>query len=272
MISLDWKNRLKIDTEDFVRRKLIQGEYDIDIVYNAYPRRVENRVPSEVIVFVAKTLSSYINKESHKFIDFYNYLWDEKGENGRIIFTYIMKVITKKDPQLYLDYLKNILASSDDINSITGLLNKAVAPIFKKNPQKNIDILYCWLNINNPQLHKGVITLFLKIGKDDPSLLNIVFKKMERGWLYPNSHTLKDSTFFLKSTYKISPDFYFSVYDNYHNSRNPVFVEILCNSLCPIKEEESRNKLIMYVETWKMSGNVRIKKAALAGLKTIKRK
>jgi len=46
MISLDWQERLKMDTQDFVKRKLPKGKYDIDIVYNAYPQRTgKTRLP-----------------------------------------------------------------------------------------------------------------------------------------------------------------------------------------------------------------------------------
>jgi len=258
MISLDWKERLKIDTEDFVSRKLIRGDFDIDIVYNAYPKRIDNKIPSEVVVYVAKILSRLITKDSEKHIDFYTYLWNKKGDNGRIIFTYIMKAVVKKKPQLFLDYLKNILAKSDDLNNISALLNKAVFPVVKKDPKKNIDLIYNWLNIDNPDLHKGILNLFIKVGKEDSSLITYVFRKMERGWLYPTTHTLRDSTLFLKSIYKIDPDFYFSVYDNYHNSRNPVFVEILCHALSPVKEEPARQRIEEYMELWSKSGNAKI--------------
>ena len=45
MISLDWKERLKKDTIDFAERKLPAHDYDIDIIYNAYPQRIDNKIP-----------------------------------------------------------------------------------------------------------------------------------------------------------------------------------------------------------------------------------
>lgn len=272
MISLDWKERLKLDTEDFVSRKLPQGDFDIDIVYNAYPKRVENKIPSEVITFVAKILVSKIAKNLDQYLNFYNYLWEKKGENGRQIFVHIMKTALHRKPVIFLDYLKKVLANCKDLTEINALFNKAIAPNFKNDNKKNIDLIYNWLSIDNPELHKGIINLFLKVAKSDPSLLKHIFQKMERGWLYPNPHTIKNSVQFLKATYKIDPEFYFSVYDNYKGSRNPVFVEILCHSLVPISQAEPHNLIYSYLENWHKSGNIRIKKSAVSGLKTMKKK
>lgn len=271
MISLDWKERLKIDTEDFVKRKLPMNNYDIDIVYNAYPKRVDNKVPGEVITFVAKNLSGYIGKEIDKYIPFLEYLWENKGENGHQIFIRIMKNAVKRKPDVFVDYLRNILATCNDKSEIKALV-KTLTPLFKKEPKKYIDILYGWLSIDNPELHKAIINTFITVVKDNKSLLKYVFQKLEREWLYPTPYTIRNSILFLKAIYKISPEFYFSVYDNYRCSRNPVFVEILCGALNQIKEEDYYQKIYQYLTNWSKSGNVKIKKAALAGIKQIHKK
>ncbi|MBW6516597.1 MAG: hypothetical protein K0B81_08315 [Candidatus Cloacimonetes bacterium] len=272
MISLDWKQRLKMDTEDFVSRKIPQGDFDIDIVYNAYPKRIDNKIPSEVITFVAKILASKIAKNMDQYLNFYDYLWYKKGENGKQIFVYLMKTAIHRKPAIFLDYVKKVLATSKDVTDINAVLNKAVVPLFKKESKKYLDIIYNWLSLDNPDLHKSIINLFIKVAKNDPTLLKYIFQKMERGWLYPNPHTIKNSVQFLKATYKIDADFYFSVYDNYKGSRNPVFVEILCHALNPISEPEPYNRIVGYLENWQKSGNIRIKKAAATSLKTMKKK
>ena len=272
MISLDWKERLKLDTEDFVARKIPQGEYDIDIVYNAYPKRIDNKIPAEVITLVAKILTAKIARNMEQYTNFYNYLWEKKGENGKLIFVYLMKTALHRKPAVFLDYVKKVLVNCTNASDINALFNKAIVPLFKKENKKHLDVIYNWLSIDNSELHKGIINLFLKVSKSDPSLLKYLFQKMERGWLYPNPHTVKNSVHFLKATYKIDPQFYFSVYDNYKGSRNPVFVEILCHALNPIKEEEPSQRIYGYLENWHKSGNIRIKKAATAALKTMKKK
>ncbi len=271
MISLDWKERLKIDTEDFVKRKLPMNNYDIDIVYNAYPKRVDNNVPADVISFVAKTLSGYIGKEIDQYTPFLEYLWDNKGENGHQIFIRIMKSAVKKKPEVFVDYLRKILTTSHDKSEIKALV-KTLIPLLKKEPKKYIDTLYSWLAIRNTELQKAIINTFLIVVKDDNTLMKYVFQKMEREWLYPTPYTIRNSIMYLKAVYKISPEFYFSVYENYKCSRNPVFVEILCGSLNPIQGEEYYQKICEYLNNWSQSGNIRIKKAANAGLKLMKKK
>ena len=74
MISLDWKERLKKDTIDFYERKLPQKDYDIDIIYNAYPERIDNKIPQAVITFVGKNLAAKLAKNADKYYDFFDYL------------------------------------------------------------------------------------------------------------------------------------------------------------------------------------------------------
>lgn len=272
MISLDWKERLKLDTVDFVARKIPQGDFDIDIVYNAYPKRVDNKIPSEVITFVAKNLAVKIGRNLDKYYCFYDYLWEKKGENGKVIFAYLMKKALKRKPTVFLDYLRKVLSSSDNYSDINTVLNKALLPLMKIESKKYIDIVFEWLNINNPELHKAVINLFIKIVKHDTSLLKYVFRKLERQWLYPNPHTIKDSISFLKASSKIDPAFYYSVYGDYKGSRNPVFVEILCNALNPVDDSSEAEKITEYLLTWQKSGNIRIKKAAVSALKSFKKR
>lgn len=270
MITLDWKQRLIVDTEDFVNRKLPQNNYDIDIVYNAYPKRVDNKVPNEVINFVAKTLSARIGKNIDRHVGFLDYLWENKGEPGNLIFTHLMKTALAKKPELFVDYLIKRLTGCSDAAVVKSLL-KTIMPLIKKEPKKYVDILCNMLTIHNPVLHKAIINLLLVIVKDDTAMMKYIFQKMERGWLYPSPYTINNSTLYLKAIYKINPEFYFNVYDNYKGSRNPVFVEILCNALNPIQEDEYYDKVFEILTNWSKSGNVRIKKAALAGLKIMKR-
>jgi hypothetical protein len=272
MISLDWKERLKLDTVDFVSRKLPQGDYDIDIVYNAYPKRVDNNIPSEVIVFVGKTLAGKLTKKFEEYIGFYDYLWDKKGENGRLIFAYVMKSATRRKPDLFLEYLLKKMKGCRNYTDINLVLNKAVFPLLKKDGKKYIDLVYNWLEMDNSELHKAIIGLFIKAAKNDPSLLGYIFHKMTGQWLNPKSYTVRDSIQFLKASYKIDPNFYFSVYDDFKKSRTPIFVDILCHAVIPVKEPEAAKMIYDCLNNWTKSGNVRIKKAAASGLKLLKKK
>ncbi|HCX73926.1 MAG TPA: hypothetical protein DHM37_09430, partial [Candidatus Cloacimonas sp.] len=104
MISLDWKERLKKDTLDFYQRKLPQKDYDIDIVYNAYPERIDNKIPQAVITLVGKTLASKLAKNADQYVEFYDYILKHKGEYGYIMFAYLMAKAVKKNPDFFLPY------------------------------------------------------------------------------------------------------------------------------------------------------------------------
>ncbi len=271
MISLDWKDRLTIDTEDFVNRKLPQKNYDIDIVYNAYPKRVDNKIPAEVIKYVGKTLGSKIGKNIDQYEEFLDYLWEQKGTNGHLIFMHLMRIALVKKPDIYIDHLKKKVANCSDASEMKALI-KTIMPLLKKNPKTYIDKLFEWLHVGNTLMQKEIIKAFIKAVKDDPELARYVFQKMERGWLYPNPYTIKTSSQYLKAISKIDPNYYYSIYENYKTSRNPVFVEILCEGLSPIEDPTAREKIEQYVINWTKSGNVRIKKAALSATKILNKK
>jgi len=115
MISLDWKDRLKKDSEEFFFYNIQKQDYDIDLIYNAYPKRVDNKIPREVVTLVAKTMASKLSKSPKEFNDFYSYLWNEKGENGKIAFVTIMSKIVKKDPVYFIKFCGELLLKEKDI-------------------------------------------------------------------------------------------------------------------------------------------------------------
>ncbi|MCB5231250.1 MAG: hypothetical protein WCX83_05615 [Candidatus Cloacimonas sp.] len=272
MITLDWKERLKLDTEDFVERKLPEGDYYIDIVYNAYPKRVDNKIPSEVINFVSKILTSKIAKTAKDYIPFYDYLWNDKGDYGRQIFIYIMRTVVKRDPEFFLDYLHKNIKKDPGSAEVKALLRRAVAPLMTSEGKKYIDTVFNWIGIDDVELHKSIINLMVKACKDDPTLIKNIFQKVERGWIYPTDHTLRDSSTFLKAISKIDQEFYISVYDNYKNSRNPVFIEILSSSLMAIEDPKAIERLLGYFENWSQSGNIRVKKAGQVGVRYLRKR
>jgi len=163
MISLDWKDRIEIDTIDFVERKLPKNDYDIDIIYNAYPERIDGKIPKEIISFTAKIIASKISKNIDKYMEFYKYLWDKKGENGRIIAVYIVaKGITKKKP-VFIDFTKEILFSADNIHDTSLVLDKIVYPILKKDYSHNIDKIFEWLKDGKEPVKLGIAKLLITL-------------------------------------------------------------------------------------------------------------
>ncbi|MCF7857808.1 MAG: hypothetical protein K9N07_00585 [Candidatus Cloacimonetes bacterium] len=266
MISLDWQKRLKKDTQDFVERKLPDGDYDIDIVYNAYPQRIDGNIPNAVITLVAKTLAAKIYKDADKHFDFYDYILKNKGEHGSMIFSYIMARAIKKQPVLFLNYLEEILFKTDDQKLSNLVIDKAIYPLLKKNTLEHIDLIINWIKKDNEMLEVSIFKLLRKLISSDTNLIKPIFNKLESSWLYATPNIIKLNSKFLKAIYKKDPDFYLKVFQNYKNTRNPIFTEILCEAICCY--DKSIQKIC---DNWSHSGNINVKKMGLHGQKLLLR-
>ncbi|HNX00221.1 MAG TPA: hypothetical protein PLE74_07250 [Candidatus Cloacimonadota bacterium] len=267
MISLDWKERLMKDTEDFIQSKLPKGDYSFEIIYNAYPQRIGTHVPKEVITLVAKKMADLLVKVSENHMDFYLALWKNKGENGRLAFVYIISKLITKKTEVFTQLLEKVIYMSPEQPEIALLLDKAFLPIMKKNFSANLQLIFKWLNADNEHIQMNAAKLLSRICKMYPEQLEPIFHKMENTWLNASPGMTKANIFFLKSLYAIDANYYQSIYPKYRNSRDPYVVEILCNSImCHTPEMEE------IIENWTHSGNAKLKKAALIGYKAIKRK
>ncbi|MCF7794026.1 MAG: hypothetical protein K9N09_09580 [Candidatus Cloacimonetes bacterium] len=267
MISLDWKERLVRDTEDFIERKLPAGDYDIDIIYNAYPQRIDNNIPHAVITLVGKTFGSKLNKKYDKYMPFYDYLTHEKGENGRMIFAYIMARAVKKKPDLFIPYIEKFLITTEDQKSCNLVIDKTIFPLMKKFPMRYLDLVVNWIKKDNEILTLSLQKMLIKLMKYNPDVIEPLISKLETSWLYASPNMIKLNYHLIKAIYKIDPDFYLKIYQNYKNTRNPVFAEILCNALCCYNDT-----LQEICDNWARSGNVKLKKIGLHGQKIIKKK
>lgn len=266
MISLDWKERLKKDSIDFYERKLPQKDYDIDIIYNAYPQRVDNKIPQAVLTLVAKTIAGKISKNADQYLDFYDYIYTHKGENGKIIFAYLIAAACKKKPDEIVQYLKEKLFTIDDQKEANLLMDKAIFPLLKKQPQKYLPLVLDWLKQDNPIFIAALEHLLLKFIKYDKTQIKPIFSKLETAWFSPSHEIVMLSYHFLKQAYKLDKDFYFQAFQAYQNTRNPDFAGILCEAIV------CHNEVIeQMVEKWSRSGNIKLKKIGLHGQKLLKR-
>ncbi len=266
MISLDWKERLTHDVDEFYETKLLNKNYDIEIVYNVYPIRVHNAIPKEVIVFVAKELATKIGKNNTEYIDFYNSLWDEKGTNGKVCFIQLISRYIKRNPDFYLPVVEAKL-KDDDTAMVHLLLEKTILPLMKKNPQTYLNLIYKWLKTDNSDLQLNLIKLLLKFSKSEDTYLSEILEKLKYSWLFGSEATIKSATYFLKNVSSIDNKLYISFFIKNKNTHDPSLVEIMCGSLNKYQEE-----LLPIVEQWTKSGNARLKKAAITGHKYLIRK
>ena len=267
MISLDWQERLKMDTQDFVERKLPMGNYDIDIVYNAYPQRIDGNIPNAVITLVGKTIAAKIYKEADKYFDFYDYILKKKGEHGGMIFAYIMARAIKKQPVLFLNYIEDFFFNTKDQKICNLVMDKAIYPLLKKDALVHIDLILNWVKKDNKMLEESIFKLLSKLIGMDAKLIEPIFKKLETSWLYATPNIVKLNSKFLKAIYKKDKEFYLNVYKNYQTTRNPIFAEILCEGICCYNDN-----IQTICDTWSHSGNIRVKKIGLHGQKLLKSK
>jgi hypothetical protein len=267
MISMDWKERLRRDSEDFFRNKIPGGFYDIEIIYNAYPLRVNNKVPYEVISFVGKLIASRIAHQPEEYVAFCDYIFLHKGENGKIIFAYIMTRALKKSPDFFFPYLEKKLFNLKDTKIATLIVDKALSPLLKENPEKYQKTLIKWAKNDHPSLTFAIQKIITRIMQSHPQNIPDIFHQLESGWLYAGEQVIKLNIAVLKAIYKINPEFYFEIYGRYKNTREPIFAEILTSAIM-----DYHDNIFNAVSHWSQSGNVKLKKFGVHGLKIANRK
>ena len=266
MIPLDWKERLQRDTDDFLKRKLPAGEFDIDYIYNAYPERIDGKIPKEVITFVSKAIAAHVAKNPTAHAGFIDYLWSKKGEHGKMAAPYILQRLMKRHANAYIDKVRQYLGTANE-QEANFLLDKTILPLLKNEPETYLDTVVKWLKLKGMAPKKAVVKQLVKLCKQDPFMLPIVFKRLEMQWLYADEDMIKVNIEFMKAVSKIDPDFYASVYAKYSHTRQPEFVEILSGAVVLYNPE-----MESAFANWVQSGNARLKRAAILGQKLLKRK
>ncbi|MCF7911549.1 MAG: hypothetical protein K9M99_03395 [Candidatus Cloacimonetes bacterium] len=267
MISMDWKERLRRDSDDFFKNKIPVGFYDIEIVYNAYPLRINNKIPNEVIAFVGKKIASKIADQPTEYIKFYDYLFDHKGETGKILFAYIITRALQKSPDIFFPYLEKKLFTLKDAKLAVLIVDKAICPLVRKEPTKYQNIIISWAKIDHPSLTLSMQKIITSIMQTHPENIPEIFHHLESGWLNAGEPVIKMNIAVMKSIYKINPDFYYKIYGHYQNTREPIFAEILTGAIMDYHPD-----IETAVTHWSQSGNTRLKKYGMHALKLINKK
>ncbi|PID28922.1 MAG: hypothetical protein CSB55_02320 [Candidatus Cloacimonadota bacterium] len=269
MIILDWKNRLTEDTNDFFERKLSANDYEFEIIYNAYPQRQHGKIPKEVVTFVAKILAERISKKPDEYLDFIKFCRDNKGENGKIMFTVIVSKTMKQDADMIFSLLNEKYLEEKDTGSLALINDKLILPLLKKNLFPYLENVISWFRSGGAEQKKQIIKMLIKLCKISEDNLSAVFNRMESLWLYADKdrEAIDAHADFLKSIGKINKNFYLEIFARYSLTRTPVFIEILCGSVNFFDES-----LYQLAEHWAESGNSRIKKSAVIAQKILKRK
>ncbi len=122
MITYDWQQRLRQDTLDFLEHKIPAKDYDFEIIYNAYPERVNGEVPQPVITYVAKEMRKVIQNDPDTYIDFLLFIQKKKGDNGKKIFNYVLSKVMLKHPGEYDEIFKKAITDTHDKSEIKKYL------------------------------------------------------------------------------------------------------------------------------------------------------
>jgi len=266
MITIDWKERLKQDTADYLEHKLPQQNYDFEIIFNWYPERVQGHIPSEVILFVAREMAAKLSRNHEQYIAFYQYLWDKKGDYGKIVFMQFMTRFLPKKPLVYLPIIEKIMLKAN-VHDISAIFEKVFLPLVKKQADAYIMHFYKWMESGTEALRKQTTAFLIKVVKRNPELTSAVLKHLQNRWGYPLAEAIQTHVALLKALWKTDAKAVKDIYQEYHITRDPQTVEILCGAITDYSSE-----LEQIVENWTHSGNARLKKAATSAYKLLQKK
>ncbi len=266
MLTIDWKDRLNKDTTDYLANKLPHNDYDFEIIFIAYPERVNGKIPPEVIVHVANNIIHQLGKNHEKYLPFFKHLWDKKGENGKTAFIAIMSKIAGKKPATYLPLIDTAVNSATEPD-LAALLEKVLLPLLRKQPDKYLGVVYGWSHSPKEPVRKQAMNLLIKLLKKNPELNAQVVQHFVNQWLKPLGETAANHVTLLKAASKLDENLYLDVWRQHLHSRDPQSAEILCASITFYHQE-----IADLVELWTKSGNARLKKAALAAQRALQKK
>ncbi|MBN2017029.1 MAG: hypothetical protein JW794_02680 [Candidatus Cloacimonetes bacterium] len=267
MITYDWQQRLKKDTLDFLEHKIPENDYDFEIIYNAYPERVNGEIPQPVITYVAKEMRKVIQNDPETYIDFLLFIQKNKGESGKKIFNYVMSKVTLKHPGDYDHIFKKAFVNTPDRSEIKKIFDNIILPLLKKYPEKYIDVI---INTVRKEPQDDVIEFsfatLCKYMKVNKAHVKLISQKIDSFWNSDNKAIREGIVQVMKCLFKVDKRIYRDAYRAYKSTYNPNFIDILSDSIC-----ENTELIREIVERWEKSGNIRIKKAANNAEKTLKK-
>lgn len=266
MLTIDWKERLTRDAEDYLQNKLPRQDYDFEIIFNAYPERINGKIPAEVITYVAGIIISHLGKKHTDYIPFFRYLWSKKGEYGKVAFAAFMVKLVNKKADVYLPLFEEAMATATE-TELVMILDKVMLPLLKKHPQRYLQKVFNWTKSTKSAVEKQSFALLIKIAKRNVELIPEIISYFQHSWAYPLNEKMALHVNLLKMVAKVQPEYYLGIWKEYGIYRDPQIVELLCASVIDYSPE-----IEPVLETWVKSGNARVKKASNAAYKLIMKK
>lgn len=266
MLTIDWKERLDQDTVDYLEKKLPKGDYDFEIIFNAYPERVNGKIPNDVITHVASGLLHGLGKKHAEYLPFYRALWKKKGDYGKIAFAFIISKLVPKKPEVYIPLLDEALASATPAD-INMLLDKVMLPLLRKNPDKYLEKAYGFCDAPQEELRKQGLNLIIKLLKKRNDLIPAIMTHFSHQWHYPLRDGIAGQVSLVKTIAKLDSSYYLKLWEEFGQSRDPQIVELLCATVTDYYPQ-----LEAPIELWTKSGNARLKKAATTAQRILLKK
>lgn len=266
MLTIDWKERLTLDTEDYLKNKLPKKDYDFEIIFIAYPERVNGKIPSEVITFISGVMVRKIAKKHLDYIPFYKHLWLEKEDHGKLAFGAIIARLMNKKPEIYIPLLEEMMAHGNT-SQVNALLDRVMLTLTRKKPEIYLEKVLQWTKSEKEEIAWAATNLCLKLIKRSVDLIPQVLTHFQNQWVYPLGEVQSLHVLLLKAIAKLDPESYRAVWEEFGVSRDPQIVELLCAAIVDYHPE-----IMKEVELWTKSGNARVKKASLSAMKVLKRK
>lgn len=143
MLTIDWKERLTLDTEDYLKRKLPKKDYDFEIIFIAHPERVNGKIPSQVITFISGVMVRKIGKKHLDYIPFYKHLWLKKEDHGKLAFGAILSKLMRKNPEAYMPLLEEMMMHGNT-SQVNALLDKVMLSLTRKKPEEYLEKVLQW--------------------------------------------------------------------------------------------------------------------------------
>ncbi|MBP7310000.1 MAG: hypothetical protein KA984_01780 [Candidatus Cloacimonetes bacterium] len=266
MLTIDWKERLNQDTADYLENKLPKGDYDFEIIFNAYPERVNGKIPADVITHVAAGLLHGLGKKHADYLPFFRALWKKKGDYGKIAYAFILSKLLPKKPEIYTPLLDEALASADP-HEITMLLDKVMLPLLRKHPEKYLEKAYAFCTAPQEELRKQGLNLMIKLLKKREDLIPQIMAHFAHQWHYPLQDGITGQVTLMKTVAKLDQNYYLKIWEEFGQSRDPQIVELLCATVLDYYPQ-----LEAPIELWTKSGNARLKKAATTAQRVLLKK
>lgn len=266
MLTIDWKERLSKDTAEYLHKKLPNNDFDFEIIFIAFPERVDGEIPPAVVNHVAKTIVQKLGKNHDKYLAFYKHLWEKKGEAGQTAFITIMRRLLPKKPELYMPMVQKAVNTAPE-SQLNSLLDKVMLPLLRKQPEKYMNLAYEWVSSHKDVIRKQTVNLLVKLMRREPELRQEVVQHFVNQWLQPLEEQATDHVALLKAVYRMDPELYLELWEQHGQTRDPQSAEILCASIL-----DYHPKIEEAVEPWTKSGNARLKKAALSAQRLLQKK